>query len=225
MDLGGFEGKRGFDLVDTILSKTNRESKPLVLIVDDISDNLQVLGNLLKELNCRIAFATGGRQALSMLDDLTPDLILLDILMPDINGLDVCRQLKAKESSKHIPVIFLTAKDDQEDIVQGLRAGAVDYVTKPFNADELRARVSTHLELKLFRDKQQRLIQELREALDEVKNLSGLLPICSYCKKIRNDDGYWQKVEQYLSAHSSAQFSHSICPECLEKHFPPEEDE
>ena len=199
--------------------------KPLVLIVDDISENLQVLGNLLRDLDCRIAFATGGKQALGMLDELTPDLILLDILMPDMNGLDVCKQLKASESTKSIPVIFLTAKDDQQDVVQGLRAGAVDYVTKPFNADELRARVSTHLELKLFRDKQARLIEELRQALDEVKNLSGLLPICSYCKKIRDDDGYWQKVEQYLSAHSKAQFSHSICPECLEKHFPPEEED
>lgn len=196
-----------------------------MLIVDDISDNLQVLGNLLRDLDCRIAFATGGRQALSMLDEINPDLILLDILMPDMNGLDVCRQLKASESTRDIPVIFLTAKDDQDDIVQGLRVGAVDYVTKPFNADELRARVSTHLELKLFRDEQKKLIQDLREALAEVQNLSGLLPICSYCKKIRNDDGYWQKVEQYLSAHSKAQFSHSICPECLEKHFPPEEDD
>lgn len=199
-------------------------ARPLVLIVDDISENLQVLGNLLKELNCRIAFATGGKQALSMLDDLSPDLILLDILMPDMNGLDVCRRLKSKESTKNIPVIFLTAKDDQEDVINGLRAGAVDYVTKPFNADELRARVSTHLELKLARDEQESLIQQLRQALEEVKNLSGLLPICSYCKKIRNDDGYWQKVEQYLSAHSKAQFSHSICPDCLEKYFPPDDD-
>ncbi len=196
------------------------EHSPLVLIVDDVETNIEVLANLLSEQSYQIAFATSGEQALAMVQDLDPELILLDIMMPGMDGLEVCRRLKHSRETRETPIIFLTARTEIEDIVKGFEAGAVDYVTKPFQSVELLARVRTHLELKEARDARDRLIRELREALERVRVLSGLLPICSFCKKIRDDKGYWEQVEVYITEHSDARFSHGICPACAEKHFP-----
>ncbi|MFQ6044331.1 MAG: response regulator, partial [Candidatus Poribacteria bacterium] len=134
------------------------EEKPLVFIVDDVAKNLQVLGTVLKEQSYRIAFATNGRQALENLKNIQPDLILLDVMMPEMDGYQVCQRLKEDDRTKEIPVIFLTAKTETEDIVKGFDLGAVDYVTKPFNSVELLARVRTHLELKRTREKLKELI-------------------------------------------------------------------
>lgn len=199
--------------------------KPLVLIVDDVPKNLQVLGNILRKENYNIAAATSGKQALDMVDKILPDLILLDIMMPDIDGFEVCEKLKSAPRVKDIPVIFLTAKTSTEDIVKGFEVGAVDYLTKPFNSAELLARANTHIELKQARDIERELIAKLKDALTKVKQLSGLVPICSRCKKIRDDEGYWQRVEEYLEMHSEAQLTHSLCPECVIKLFPEMSDE
>ncbi len=126
----------------------NRFGKQTILIVDDVAKNVQVLGNLLSEFDYQLVVAMSGRQALDTLARIKPDLILLDIMMPEIDGFEVCRQLKNLESTRDIPVIFLTAKTDAEDIVKGFELGAVDYITKPFVRTELLARVKTHLSLK-----------------------------------------------------------------------------
>jgi len=196
------------------------KKKPIVLIVDDNPKNLQLLGNILKVKKCDIGVAQGGNMALQMARDINPDLVLLDIIMPDLNGLEVCKRLKSSPETKDIPIIFLTAKTETEDIARGFRLGAVDYVTKPFNSIELLARVTTQLELKKAWDMQKNLVEKLQTALDEVKQLSGLLPICCHCKKIRDDKGYWNQVEGYISTHSEAEFSHCICPECMKEHYP-----
>ncbi len=203
------------------------EKKPMVLIVDDVPKNLQVLASTLRAEDCQIAAATNGQKALDMLNKITPDLILLDVMMPELNGFQVCEKLKADPNTAELPIIFLTARTETEDIVKGFRLGAVDYVTKPFNPAELLARVRTQLELKKARDSEKTLISELRttladlkDALARVKALSGLLPICSNCKKIRDDKGYWQQVENYLEDHSEAQFSHSLCPNCVRELYP-----
>ncbi len=198
----------------------NLKKKPVVLIVDDNPKNLQLLGNILKVKKCDIGVAQGGNMALQMAKDINPDLVLLDIMMPDLNGFEVCKRLKSSPVTKDIPIIFLTAKTEMEDIANGFRLGAVDYVTKPFNSIELLARVTTQLELKKAWDMQKDLVEKLQTALAEVKKLSGLLPICCHCKKIRDDKGYWTQVEGYISTHSEAEFSHGICPECREKHYP-----
>jgi CheY-like chemotaxis protein len=182
------------------------QDSPLILIVDHVETNIEVLANLLSERTYRIASATSGEQAVDMARELRPDLILLDIMMPGMDGLVVCRTLKTGEETCEIPIIFLTARTETQDIVDGFEAGALDHVTKPFQAVELLARVQTHIELK--------------EALDRVRVLSGLLPICSFCKKIRDDRGYWNQAEAYITKHSDATFSHGICPACAEKHFP-----
>src|SRR6185436_9423697 len=116
-----------------------------ILIVDDTPANIQSLAAILKSKGYLISAATNGKQALEVLARMQPDLILLDVMMPEMDGFETCRQLKAAEQWRHIPVIFLTAKTETADIVQGFELGAVDYVAKPFNTHELLARVNTHL--------------------------------------------------------------------------------
>lgn len=167
--------------------------KKLVLIVDDNSENRKVLGSLLVEHGYDVGIAVDGPKALEFLKNEQPDLILLDVMMPGMDGFEVCEKLKSNLKTKSIPVIFLTAKTNTEDIVKGFKVGGVDYVPKPFNSEELMARVDTHMEMKVLR---------------------GLLPICSSCRSIRNDEGYWQSIEEYIEDHSSALFSHGLCEKC-----------
>ena len=140
--------------------------KPIVLIVDDTPKNIQIVGSILrKSIQCEFAFATNGKQALETLNGITPDLILLDVMMPEMDGYEVCSRLKADDKTKDIPVIFLTAKTETDDIVMGFEKGAVDYVTKPFNPAELLARVNTQLKLKERNDTITRINNEQKEML------------------------------------------------------------
>lgn len=128
--------------------RNSDNQKPIILIVDDVPKNIQVLGTLLSKFDCELAIAMNGQQALDTVEKVKPDLILLDVMMPVMDGHETCRQLKSNEQTKDIPVIFLSAKTETEDIVKGFELGAVDYVTKPFIGSELLARVKTHLTLK-----------------------------------------------------------------------------
>lgn len=122
-----------------------------ILIVDDNPNNLQVLGNLLRENKYKVAFAQDGFQAIEIAEKILPELILLDVMMPEIDGFQVCENLKSKAQTRNIPVIFLTAKTETEDILQGFKSGGVDYITKPIKKEELLARVKTHVELEIAR--------------------------------------------------------------------------
>jgi DNA-binding response OmpR family regulator len=128
--------------------KPKEPGKTSILIVDDVPKNLQVLVNMLREKDYKISVAADGRKALDMVTGFTPDLILLDIMMPQMDGFQVCEKLKASDKTKDIPIIFLTARAETGDIVRGFELGAVDYITKPFNKAELLARVNTHLALR-----------------------------------------------------------------------------
>ena len=184
----------------------SNDREAFVLIVDDNPLNLQVLGNTLRKNGYKLAAAKSGPEALDFLQKKLPDLILLDIMIPEMDGYEVCKKLKEDENTKKIPVIFLTARTDTDSIVRGFEAGGVDYVVKPFNPAELLARVKTQFKLK--------------QAFDEIRTLKGFIPICANCKKIRDDKGYWESVEEYIGKHSDAVFSHSICPECTKKLYP-----
>jgi signal transduction histidine kinase len=135
-----------------------RKSRPLIFIAEDVPGNLQVLCNILEKEEYRIAAAGNGRQALEMVPEVRPDLVLLDIMMPEMDGFEVCEQLKKNPRTRDIPIIFLTAKAETADIVRGLEIGAVDYVTKPFNRAELLSRIKTHLELQFARETLKALI-------------------------------------------------------------------
>lgn len=204
--------------------KISKNYKYRILIVDDIPDNIEIASTVLRKKGYDIEIALNGDEALSMIQSNEYNLILLDIMMPDMNGYDVCKKLKENPKTREIPVIFLTAKVDIEDMVKGFKVGAADYITKPFNIKEIVIRVNTHIELQkakaALKEKyinEKKLNSELKSAFSKVKQLSGLLPICCYCKKIRDDEGYWQRVETYIAMHSEAEFTHGICKECGEK--------
>ncbi len=176
------------------------KEKTLVLIVDDDPRNLQFIGNVLSENGFEPAVAFDGAQTFEFMKRVIPELVLLDVMMPGMDGFEVCRKLKRNFATRAIPIIFLTAKSRTEDLVKGFEAGAVDYVTKPFNPRELLTRIKTHIELK--------------RAREEIETLRGHIPICSRCKKIRDDEGFWKKIEDYIETHSEALLLSGICPEC-----------
>ncbi|MEQ9105141.1 MAG: hybrid sensor histidine kinase/response regulator [Rhodothermales bacterium] len=142
-----------------------------ILIVDDTQKNIQVLGSILRQEGYAINVATNGRQALESLARIHPDLILLDVMMPEMDGFETCRHLKEDPSTADIPVIFLTAKVETADLVRGFELGAVDYVTKPFNATELLRRVETHLMVARLRRELQGRVDSLQQALEEIERM------------------------------------------------------
>jgi CheY-like chemotaxis protein len=146
----------------------------LILVVDDMTQNLQILMSILEKVGYNISFATSGKQTLERLTKVKPDLILLDLMMPDLDGLEVCKRLKADPNCCDIPVIFLTASHEPDKLLEAFEKGAVDYVTKPFKTAELLARVKTHLELKQTRDELKNMTEELEIARDSALELSNL---------------------------------------------------
>lgn len=187
------------------------QDPPLILIVDDTPINIRLLAESLRQ-EYRVKVSTSGSEALEIVSapESFPDLILLDVMMPGMDGFETCRRLRADEKTKDIPVIFMTALDSVEDKVAGFQAGGLDYITKPFQQAEVLARVETHITLR-------RKSIALEQALAENKTLKGFIPICCRCKQIRNDAGFWQQVDEYISEHSDATFSHGLCPACFEK--------
>ncbi len=198
-----------------------------ILVVDDTAANLYLLVRLLAEHGYKVRPSMNGRLALAAAQISPPDLILLDIMMPEMDGYELCEHLKADRRTRDIPVIFISALGGALDKVRAFTVGGVDYITKPFQTEEALARIRTHLTIRRLQRELQaqnrQLAQknaELEEALANVKTLSGLLPICANCKKIRDDDGYWQNVEIYLRDHSDASLSHGICPDCMVTLYP-----
>ncbi len=185
-----------------------------ILIVDDRPENILTLECILEDLELDIFSAKSGKDALSMLQEHDFAVVLLDVQMPEMNGFEVAKRIRETEKTKYLPIIFITAiSSDEKYVLKGYESGAVDYITKPINEHSLICKVNVFCELY----KQRITIQE---QLNEIKELKGLLPICSNCKKIRNDKGYWEIIESYIMHHSEAEFTHSICPECLKILYP-----
>jgi PleD family two-component response regulator len=199
----------------------NKKKKSRILIVDDEAVNIQMVEKALQN-EYDICSAHNGYDAIRQLKEKQPDLILLDIMMPDLSGFDVCKIIKADEMFADIPILFLTAMDTMTGETMGLESGGIDYLTKPVNLDLLKLRVHNHIDLKerndLIREQRDLLArqkEELEAALARVKQLEGIIPICMYCKKIRDDQKSWHQLERYISEHSEAVFSHGVCPDCL----------
>jgi len=201
-------------------SRPDATGRGTILVVDDTHDSLRLLTDILTGQGYRVHPADSGELALASAVASPPELILLDIMMPGMSGFDVIRWLKAREGSRDIPVIFLSALNETSQRVEGLKLGAVDFISKPFQPEELLARVHTHIELRRMHVRLELQADELRAALAKVKLLSGFIPICASCKKIRDDKGYWNQIEVYIRDHSEAIFSHGICPECSKTLFP-----
>ena len=186
------------------------------LIADDDRVTTAILSEALRQWSVEVAVADDGQAAWELLGAGDgPALAIVDWMMPGIDGPELCRRIRQDPALAHMYVILLTGRRSREDVVAGLDAGADDYVVKPFDADELRARVHVGIRVLKLQERLAERVAELQTALLKVKQLSGLLPICSYCKRIRSDQNYWEQVDRYVAQHSDAEFSHGICPDCF----------
>ena len=193
-----------------------------ILIADDDPVERHRLEHMLAGWGYELVTMTDGDEACQALcGDDAPPLAVLDWVMPGLTGPEVCRRLRDR-AARSPYVILLTAKHRTEDLVAALEAGADDFVAKPFDPAELRARVRVGERMAALQGKLADRVVALERALAQVTQLQGLLPICMYCKKIRNDQNYWQRVESYIGEHSGATFTHGVCPECIETRVRPE---
>jgi phosphoserine phosphatase RsbU/P len=194
-----------------------------VLIAEDDVVSRRLLEATLAKWGYEVVVTTDGLQALEALGQPdAPSLAILDWMMPGLDGAQVCLKARASAGERQLYMILLTAKGRKEDIVEGLTAGADDYVIKPFDRDELKARINAGERILRLQAELAARVKELELALANVKLLQGLVPICCYCKKIRDDKNYWQQVDTYVADHSEAQFTHGICPDCRDKIVKPE---
>lgn len=191
-----------------------------ILVVDDLRENLMVLGALLAAPGRRVVPVLTGEEALERIDAEEFALIVLDVQLPGISGFEVAERIRAHPRAASTPIIFVTATEQTPDAVfQGYDAGAVDYLLRPVNARILRSKAAIFVQLWEQRKVIERKNEELERYLAEIETLRGLIPICSHCKKVRNDDGYWERVESYITRRSAARFSHAICSTCEEELF------
>ncbi len=189
-----------------------------ILIADDEPASRLLLETALRRSGFECISVANGAEAWRVLQaDSPPNLMILDWMMPELDGVEVVRRLRNSPNCFGAYVILLTGRHSRGDVVCGLQAGADDYITKPFDPAELLARVEVGVRVVSLREALASRVRELEQAFARVRRLQGLLPICSYCKKIRDDKNYWRQVESYISEHSEAAFSHGICPDCYER--------
>ena len=192
-----------------------------ILIADDDITSRTVLSAVLQKGGHEVVEVRDGDEALAVLQRAdAPRLAILDWMMPGIDGIEICRRVRACETDHPPYLIVLTTRGEKADISEGLNAGANDYIAKPFSVVELSARIEVGCRYVALEDRFAAKVRELREAMAQIKTLSGIVPICSSCKKIRDDAGYWRQVELYVSEHSDAKFTHGICPECMARLYP-----
>jgi CheY-like chemotaxis protein/HPt (histidine-containing phosphotransfer) domain-containing protein len=192
-----------------------------ILVAEDDTVTRRILESTLGKLGWDVITASDGDAAWRVLGKLegknAPELAVVDWMMPGMDGLEICRRLRSTPGLEQMYVILLTSRGEKEDLAAALAAGANDYIAKPFHPIELEARVRVgERMINLQRSIAARVI-ELEDALKHVTRLQGLLPICSYCKMVRNETNYWQQVEGYITANSELKLTHSVCPSCLER--------
>lgn len=146
-----------------------------------------------------------------------PSIAIVDWMMPKLDGLEVCRRVRACKDRPYLYLLLLTAKSQKEEVAAGLDAGADDYVIKPFDPDELRARLKVGQRVVQLERTLARKVADLEQALADVRRLKTLLPICAYCKSVRDDKDYWHQIEEYIHSETGTDFTHGICPKCLAK--------
>jgi len=188
------------------------------LVADDDRLTTVILSGALRRQGFDVTVVHDGTAAWNQIaGDAAPSLAIVDWMMPGIDGPELCRRVRQEPSRAHLYLILLTSRAERGDVIAGLDAGADDYLTKPFDADELRARVRVGCRVLALQQHLAERVEELQVVIKNNKQLRGLLPICSYCKRIRSDSDYWEQVESYISVHTDAQFTHGICPCCYDK--------
>ena len=192
-----------------------------LLIAEDDCTSRTLLARVLKNVGHEVVETVSGADALTkMLEPDAPRLAILDWMMPEMDGMEVIRRVRQRQTDRPPYLIMLTAKGEKADIIAGLETGANDYLAKPFNAGELRARVEVGRRMIEMQDTLADKVEELRDAIEQIKTLRGIVPICGHCKQIRDDEGYWHQLEVYVRDHTEAEFSHGICPQCMKKLYP-----
>jgi DNA-binding response OmpR family regulator len=196
-----------------------------ILVAEDDPVSSYLLTIRLTEWGHEVVCVSNGVQARDVLcRSEAPRLALIDWMMPAMDGLEVCQTIRQQLKRDPPYLILLTSRNAPEDVVKGIEAGADDYVVKSFHDQELKVRIEAGIRILQLQTSLQQRVQELEDALAKVNLLQGLLPICSYCKSIRDDRDYWHQLETFISDHTDARFTHGICPACYEQHVQPELD-
>jgi len=192
-----------------------------VLIAEDDAISRRLLEANLMRIGYDVVTVENGAEAWQALSaEGGPRLAVLDWMMPEMDGAEVCRRVRGEASLRYIYLILLTARGRKEDRAQGFDAGADDYLTKPFDTQDLRARISVGRRILDLQTALTSKVDELEDALHQVKQLQGLLPICMHCKKIRDEEATWHQLEAYIEQRCDAAFTHALCPDCLAQHYP-----
>lgn len=190
------------------------------LIAEDDAASRLMLQSLLTTWGYSVTAAGDGDEAWKILCEPDhPQLVILDWMMPGIEGPEIVRRLRQRTLEKPYYAIIITSRSDVESAADALDSGADDFIGKPFDNDELRARVAVGYRVNRLQTALSDNVRDLKQSLDRVKQLEGIIPICMYCKKIRDDHDGWHQLEQYISDHSEAMFSHGICPKCYDEKF------
>lgn len=179
-----------------------------ILIVDDDPLSLSLLQALLEHEGYEVYTAESGESGWEMYKVIEPALMIVDWVMPGMDGVTLCQKVRSTEINRYTYIILLTALTGKGHYLEGIDAGADDFMSKPFDEDELFARI--------------KVAGRILKMQIELKQLEGLLNVCSYCKKIKDDEGDWNQMEVYISNHSEAEFSHGVCPSCYEKYLLPQ---
>ncbi|NUO17826.1 response regulator transcription factor [bacterium] len=196
-----------------------------VLAVDDDRVTLTTLRRLLEKFGYEPLLASNGTEALRLFMEFHPKMLITDWMMPEMEGPTVVKTVRAFAESEYTYIIMLTSRQDKDDLMAGMLAGVDEFLTKPIDPDQLRARLRVGKRIMQLQASLNRRVRELEEEREHVKVLQGFLPICAYCKKIRDDENLWSQVEEYISEHqANVQFSHSICPDCYESKVKPMEE-
>jgi sigma-B regulation protein RsbU (phosphoserine phosphatase) len=194
-----------------------------IVLVDDDVAACDFLGSILGRWGYDVVVGHDGNDAWHLLRAAAaPKLAILDWIMPHLDGLEVCRKVRELPTTEPTYILLVTGNGTKEAVVAGLEAGADDFVVKPYDLGELRARLQVGRRLVELQSRLADQVRRLELSLGQVKQLQGLLPICCFCKKIRDDKNYWQQVEGYIAAHTNAQFSHGICPDCYHSQIAPQ---
>ena len=202
----------------------DNEKKIAVLIVDDSTEDKEAVRRYLSKSldnSYLLIEADTGEEGLDILKEKNPDCVLLDFQLPDMDGIDFIRDVIVKSDLKKVPVIMLTGQGDESIAVESLKSGVQDYLVKEtLTSDLLLRSIKYAIDKKQSELEQEKYIKDIECALERIKKLEGLLPICSSCKMIRDEKGYWNHIEKYICDHSEAKFTHGICPECAKELYP-----
>ena len=196
-----------------------------ILIADDDPVARRILENAVGGLGHDVHLAEDGDAAWAILEREPIDVLVTDWVMPGMDGLELCRRVRAREQGTFLYVMLVSTRSSREDVVAGIMAGADDFLTKPYDRSELRARLHAAERVVALERSLAERVRELEHALHEVATLRRLLPICMYCKSIRNDEQAWDDLEEYLRQHANMDCTHSICPTCYDDRVRPVLDE